>query len=200
MLIKILYIILVYLCGSIPYAYIIAKAVSRIDIRNVGSGNPGAANVFRVIGKNAGIVTFIADTLKGFVAVYFAAFIDNSFPYYSLIASASVMLGHVFSVFLRFSGGKGIATGFGVFIALIPLSSLIVFIVFILVFMFSGYVSLGSICAAISLPITSYFFGCNAWYVAFSCVSALLVIYMHRANIKRLREGSENKLKIFGRK
>jgi len=110
------------------------------------------------------------------------------------------MLGHVFSVFLKFAGGKGAATGLGVFIALIPMSALIAFIIFILVFMFSGYVSLGSICAAISLPVTSYLLGYNAKYVAFSFVSALLVIYTHRTNIKRLKEGCENKLKIFRRK
>lgn len=199
MLIKILYIVLAYLCGSIPFAYIIAKVVGKIDIRTVGSGNCGSTNVFRSIGKGAGIATFIADTLKGFIPVYFAVFIDNTFSYFIAVAAAAIA-GHMFTIFLKFKGGKGVATGLGVFSALMPLPSLIAFAVFGLVFVFSGYVSLGSICAAICLPLATYFSGYSVALVTFAFAATIFVVYKHRANIKRLMEGSEFKLKIFKKK
>jgi len=194
-LIKVLYIALAYLCGSIPFAYIIAKRVGKIDIRNVGSGNPGAANVFRTIGKGSGILTFVADTLKGFIVVYFAMFIEDSF-FYSLAIAASVMIGHMFTAFLKFKGGKGVATGFGIFLALMPVPSLISFFVFNLVFLFSGYVALGSICGALSLPIASYFSGYTTLKsMMFTFIMVFFVIYRHKTNIRRLVKGSENRFK-----
>ncbi|MCA6079994.1 MAG: glycerol-3-phosphate 1-O-acyltransferase PlsY [Endomicrobium sp.] len=199
MLIKILYIVLAYLCGSIPFAYIIAKAVGRVDIRAVGSGNCGSANVFRSVGKRAGIATFIADTLKGFIPVYFAIFIDNTFFYFVAVAAAAIT-GHMFTIFLKFKGGKGVATGLGVFLALMPLPALIAFAVFGLVFVFSGYVSLGSICAVICLPLASYFSGYSIATVAFAFAAAVFIVYKHKANIKRLMEGSERRSKIFKKK
>ncbi|GMO65392.1 MAG: glycerol-3-phosphate 1-O-acyltransferase PlsY [Endomicrobiia bacterium] len=195
MLAKILYIVLAYLCGSVPFAYIIAKRVGKVDIYSVGSGNPGATNVFRMVGKGSGILTFMADTLKGFIVVYFATFIDNSF-FYSLAVAASVMIGHMFTIFLKFKGGKGVATGLGVFLALMPVPSLISFLVFNLVFLFSGYVSLGSICAALSLPIVSYFSGYSTLKsMMFTFIIVFFVIYRHRTNIKRLMKGSEHRFK-----
>jgi glycerol-3-phosphate acyltransferase PlsY len=199
MLIKLLYIVVTYLCSSIPFAYIIAKVNGKVDIRSVGSGNSGATNVFREIGKYAGAITLIADILKGFIPVYFAAFIDNS-SYYSVAVAATAMTGHMFTIFLKFKGGKGVATGLGVFSALMPLPSLIALAIFGLVFVFSRYVSLGSICAVISLPLISYFLGYTIEFVIFTFVTALLIIYKHRANIKRLIERSENKLRIFKEK
>ncbi|GMO53025.1 MAG: glycerol-3-phosphate 1-O-acyltransferase PlsY [Candidatus Endomicrobiellum trichonymphae] len=199
MLIKILYIIITYLCGSIPSAYIVAKANGKVDIRTVGSGNSGATNVFREIGKCAGVITLIADILKGFIPVYFATFIDNSFSY-SVAVAAAAMVGHVFTIFLKFKGGKGVATGLGVFFALMRWPSLIALAIFGLAFVFSRYVSLGSICAVISLPLTSYFLGYSAEVVIFTFAITLLIIYRHRTNIKRLIERSENKLRIFKKK
>jgi glycerol-3-phosphate acyltransferase PlsY len=199
MLIKILYILLTYLCGSIPFAYIVAKTSGKIDIRTVGSGNSGATNVFREIGKVAGVITLIADILKGFIPVHFATFIDNSFSY-SIAVAAAAMAGHAFTIFLRFKGGKGVATGLGVFSALMPLPSLIALSIFGLVFAFSKYVSLGSICAVISLPLTSYFLGYGTKHIIFTFSTMILIIYKHRTNIKRLVERSENKLRIFKKK
>ncbi|OEG71912.1 hypothetical protein ATZ36_11930 [Candidatus Endomicrobiellum trichonymphae] len=199
MLIKILYIVLTYLCGSIPFAYIVAKANGTVDIRAVGSGNSGATNVFREIGKCAGVITLIADILKGFIPVYFAAFIDN-YSSYSVAVAVAAMAGHMFTIFLKFKGGKGVATGLGVFFALMPLPSLIALAIFGLVFVFSRYVSLGSICAVISLPLTSYFLGYGTEPVIFTFVTTLLIIYRHKTNIKRLIERSENKLRIFKKK
>ncbi|MDR1401121.1 MAG: glycerol-3-phosphate 1-O-acyltransferase PlsY [Endomicrobium sp.] len=195
MLTKILYIILAYLCGSVPFAYIIAKRIGKIDIRSVGSGNPGATNVFRTVGRGSGILTFIADALKGFIVVYFAIFIENSFLY-PLVVATSVMIGHMFTVFLKFKGGKGVATGLGISLALMPVPLLMSFLVFNLVFLFSGYVSLGSICAALSLPITSYFSGYTTMKsMTFTFTMVFFIILRHRTNIKRLIKGSENRFK-----
>jgi glycerol-3-phosphate acyltransferase PlsY len=199
MLIKIIYIVLTYLCGSIPFAYIVARSNGKIDIRTVGSGNSGATNVFREIGKGAGVITLTADILKGFIPVYFATFIDNSFSY-SIAVAAVAMAGHMFTIFLKFKGGKGVATGLGVFLALVPLPSLIAFGIFGLVFVLSRYVSLGSTCAAISLPLTSYFLGYDTGLVIFTSAATLLIIYKHRTNIRRLIKKSENKLRIFKKK
>jgi glycerol-3-phosphate acyltransferase PlsY len=197
MLIKILYIIFAYLCGCVPFAYIFAKIIGKVDIRNVGSGNPGTTNVLRSVGKGAAVATFVADILKGFVPVYFAKLIYGS-SYLMLIAiAASAMAGHMFTIFLNFKGGKGVATGLGVFLAIMPLPSIIAFGIFGLVFIFSGYVALGSIFSALSLPIVSYFLGYNIKVVIFSFAVAMLIVYKHKANIKRLKEGSENRFKIF---
>ncbi|MDR3306979.1 MAG: glycerol-3-phosphate 1-O-acyltransferase PlsY [Endomicrobium sp.] len=199
MLIKFLYLIFAYLCGSLPFAYIIAKAVKKVDIRKVGSGNPGTTNIFRSIGAGAGFAVFVLDTLKGFIPVYFAIFIDDSFSY-SVAVAAGAIVGHVFTVFLNFKGGKGIATEFGVFLALMPLPCLIAFVIFGLVFLLWGYVALGSIVAVVSLPLAAYFSGYAMETILFSFAASLLSIYKHRANIKRLKYGAESRFKIFKRK
>jgi glycerol-3-phosphate acyltransferase PlsY len=200
MLIKFLYIIFAYLCGSISFAYIIAKIIGGINIYSVGSNNPGTTNVFRSIGKGAGILTLLADIAKGFVMVYFATLVDDTF-YYSIIVAIAVIIGHIFTIFLKFKGGKGVATGLGVLLALMPLTSLMVFIIFGLVFIFSGYVALGSIYAAASLPLVSYFLGHNnIKFIKFTLIITILVIYKHKTNIKRLKKGSENRFILFSRK
>ncbi|GHT73522.1 glycerol-3-phosphate acyltransferase [Endomicrobiia bacterium] len=199
MLRRILYIIFTYLCGSIPFAYIIAKLVGKVDIRTVGSGNPGATNVLRSIGKGAGIATFAADTLKGFIPVHFA--IIYNFPYSMVIAVViAAVAGHMFTIFLNFKGGKGVATGLGVFLALMPWPSIIAFGIFGLVFIFSGYIALGSICSALSLPLASYFLEYDVWDIILSSTVAILIVYKHKTNIKRLKEGSESRFKIFKRR
>lgn len=196
MLFEIGYIIFAYLFGSIPFAFIIGKIFGKVDIRKVGSGNPGATNVFRTVGKTAGIFTFIADGLKGFIPVYFAIMVNSSFSY-SLAVAAAAILGHMFTVFLKFKGGKGVATGCGAFLALMPLPTVIAFVVFAVIFILSGYVALGSICAALALPLAAYFSGYGMEVIVFSFAAAMLIIYKHRTNIKRLRQGTENKFKIF---
>jgi glycerol-3-phosphate acyltransferase PlsY len=189
-----------YLCGSIPFAYIIAKAVKKVDICKVGSGNPGTTNVFRSVGTGAALAVFILDTLKGFILVYFAMYINTSFSY-SVAVAIAVVVGHMFTVFLSFKGGKGVATGLGVFLALMPLPGLIAFIIFGVVVLFSGYVALGSVIAAVSIPLIAYFSGYNKIEpILFSFAIAALIIYKHRLNIVRLKNGTENRFKIFKRK
>jgi glycerol-3-phosphate acyltransferase PlsY len=199
MLIKFLYLIFAYLCGSIPFAYVIAKAVKKVDIRKVGSGNPGTTNVFRFIGTGAGFLVFALDTLKGFIPVCFATFIDTSFSYSVTVAVASI-IGHMFTVFFNFKGGKGVATGLGVFLALMPLPSLVAFVIFSFVVLLSGYVALGSVVAAVSVPLAAYFSGYSTEPILFCFAISALIIYKHRTNIKRLKNGTENRFKIFRRK
>jgi glycerol-3-phosphate acyltransferase PlsY len=198
-MIKFLYLIFAYLCGSIPFAYIVAKTIRKVDIRNVGSGNPGTTNIFRSIGKSAGIVVFALDTLKGFIPVFFAISIDTSFSY-SVAVATSAIVGHMFTGFLNFKGGKGVATGLGVFLALMPFPCLVAFAIFGFVFLFSGYVALGSIIAAVTLPFAAYFSGYELEPIIFSFAVAMLIIYKHKANIMRLKNGTENRFKIFRRK
>jgi glycerol-3-phosphate acyltransferase PlsY len=139
------------------------------------------------------------DTLKGFIPVCFAIFVDASFSY-SVAVAVICVVGHMFTVFLKFKGGKGVATGLGVFLALMPLPSLLAFVIFGLVVLLSGYVALGSVVAAVSLPLAVYFSGYSMEPILFSFAIALLIIYKHRTNIKRLKNGTENRFKIFKRK
>jgi glycerol-3-phosphate acyltransferase PlsY len=202
MSIKIFYVILAYFCGAIPFAYIIVKIIAKKDIRAVGSGNPGATNVFRTAGKVMGIATLFLDAAKGFVPVYFAFFIDNSFLF-SVITAAAAMLGHIFTVFLNFKGGKGIATGLGVCLAIMPLPTLFCVGIFAIVFVSFGYVSLGSVVAAICLPLMVYltkYADKSLELLIFAFSTSLLVVIKHRNNIKRIKTGNENKINLFKRK
>ncbi|MDR2773109.1 MAG: glycerol-3-phosphate 1-O-acyltransferase PlsY [Elusimicrobiota bacterium] len=199
MIIKIVYIVLSYLCGSIPFAYIFTKAFAGVDIRTVGSGNPGTTNVFRAAGKKVGSITFVADVLKGFVPVFFAVYIDPSFIFAALIA-LTVIGGHMFTIFLNFKGGKGVATALGAFLALLPLPSIIAAGVFAIVFLSSGIVALGSMCAAIALVIAAIIFAVGIEGIIFAAIVALIVIYKHKSNIKRIANGTENKFNVFGKK
>lgn len=185
-----------YIFGSIPFAYIITKMVKDIDIRFIGSGNPGTTNVFRTVGKVAGIITLGADVLKGFVPVYFATFIHRS-SFYSIIIALVAIFGHIFTIFLKFKGGKGVAVGFGASLALAFLPSVIAFTVFCFVFVISGYVVLGSICAVITFPLLCYLLKYSRELMIFGFVMAAFVVYRHKANIKRLCKGVENRFKTL---
>lgn len=210
------YLIFAYILGSISFAWIMAKVFKNIDIRKCGSGNPGATNVYRTISKPLGVVTLILDVLKGFFPVYFVTYLWNfnmdkgivvadSVVYYTIIVALLVILGHIFSIFLNFKGGKGVAVGLGVFLAINPVATLISLSVFIIVVLLTKYVSLSSICASITLPIGIYLFNkyniiqSNSYeFLFFSIIVVLLVIVRHIGNIKRLLTGTENK--IFGSK
>ena len=194
----IFYLILAYLCGAIPFGYIIAKLFKHIDIRKQGSGNTGATNVYRTISKPLGILTLILDALKGFIPVYLVT-LTNPSSYWIVIAVALVtILGHIFTVFLNFKGGKGVATACGAFLAMNSLAVLICFLVFVIILLIFRYVSLASIFAAITLPISLYLLNSSSELLFFSFVISVLVIVRHISNIKRLLNGTENK--IFGNK
>lgn len=189
---QILLIIAAYFIGSIPFAYIIVKLVKKIDIRTVGSGNAGATNAARVLGKWGFISVFLLDALKGFLPVFI------SLHYYgqtmiTLIVAAVVVLGHTYTVFLGFKGGKGVATGAGVFLALAPAEIGIGLVVFVIVFLATKMVSAGSILASITLLIAVCLM--SNWFAlkVLTAVIVFFVIFKHRSNIVRIIKGEENK-------
>jgi glycerol-3-phosphate acyltransferase PlsY len=190
-----------YLLGSIPTGYLVAKAKG-VDIRAVGSGNIGATNVFRMLGKPAGIFVLVMDGLKGYAACAWAVdliwkqwggeFVD--IEYLRITAGLAVVLGHNYPFWLRFKGGKGIATSGGVLAALVPWAFIIILIIFILVFALSRYVSLGSIAAAIALPIATWLMKGSLTMIIVTTLMSVLAIYKHKANIQRLVNGTENRV------
>lgn len=191
-----------YLLGSIPTGYLVAKAKG-IDIRSVGSGNIGATNAMRVLGKPAGIFVLLMDALKGFAAVALLAdglpqLLQLSIPNVQanhLLAGICAVLGHNYTCWLKFKGGKGIATTAGVFLALAPWALLVALVVFILAVLLTKYVSVGSIAAAIALPVTVWVMSPqNVLLGSMTTALGVLAIYKHKGNIQRLRAGTENRL------
>lgn len=178
-----------YILGSIPFGYIVGK-VKGYDIRKEGSGNIGSTNVFRVIGKKEGIFVFILDFLKGYLPVLY--FTDIS-VLAGILALLGAIIGHMTTPFLKFKGGKGVATGFGGVIALMPLPASLAFGIWILLVGTTRKVSIGSLGAAISLPIFYFYIGkpMNKITLYFSILIALLVIITHRTNIRKLIKGKE---------
>lgn len=213
--------ILSYLIGSFPTAIIVARQVRGIDIRQHGSGNAGGTNVFRVLGWKAGVFVILMDMAKGLFATIVLARLmygpipfENSTPFddftvVQIIAGCAAILGHVWTMFAGFRGGKGIATAGGMLLGIAPVEVAVAFGVFAVVFLVSHYVSLGSLSAAVAFPLTM-FFRENVFMVDiegyktlifFSIGISLLIIYTHRANIKRLLAGTENRIsRPFGRK
>ena len=186
-----------FLLGSIPTGYLVARAKG-VDIRKHGSGNIGATNVFRTLGKPLGIFVFLVDALKGFASVWLAAKFGGGSDWAGIIAAVAAIAGHNYTPWLGFKGGKGIATSAGVLLALMPWSVLAIAVVWIVVFKISRYVSLASICAAAALPVSVgllWFSGCggNAPLLAFSLAISGLAIWRHRTNIRRLRDGTESR-------
>jgi glycerol-3-phosphate acyltransferase PlsY len=186
-----------FLLGSIPTGYLVARAKG-VDIRQHGSGNIGATNVFRTLGKPLGIFVFLVDALKGFATVWLAAQFGDGSEWAGIVAAVAVIAGHNYTPWLGFKGGKGIATSAGVLLALMPWAVLAIAVVWVLVFKISRYVSLASICAAAALPVAVgllWFSGCggNRPLLAFSLAISALAIWRHRTNIQRLRAGTESR-------
>jgi len=195
----ILFFVGAYLVGSIPSSYLIVKLLKGIDIREHGSGNPGATNVFRVAGAIPGIITFVMDLVKGLLPVLVAnGHFGEDRLLLAIATGLCAMSGHMWTIFLGFKGGKGVATGTGVFAALLPVPTVCAFAVFSLVLLFTRYVSLGSISAALSLPLFSYFRGEQKILTFSAVLVAVLIIYKHRSNIMNLLAGKENKIGAKG--
>ena len=203
-----------YLIGSIPTGFLVAKAKG-VDIRAVGSGNIGATNAMRVLGKPAGILVLLMDALKGFAACYFLppliwnqlaphysglfVYFDKASPElqtrYYLVAGIFAVLGHNYPCWLKFKGGKGIATTAGVYLALAPWGLLAALIVFVLAVLLTRYVSVGSISAAVALPITVWVMSPDNLLLGIVTTTlGALAIYKHKSNIQRLLAGTENRL------
>lgn len=191
---EILLVLVAYIIGSIPTGLLLSKAVGGVDIRTRGSGNIGATNVYRTMGRKIGILTLIGDCLKGVLPVVAArAF---GFPDQIIaLAGVAAFLGHIFPVFLKFKGGKGVATALGVFLAVSPLAVLCSLGVFSIVLFSWRYVSLASLTAAAMMPVFTALIDRKPVVVAMSVVIAATVIAKHNDNIKRLRTGTENRFK-----
>ena len=199
-------VVLAYLLGSIPFGYLLVRLRGGGDVRETGSGGTGATNVTRRAGRGAGLLTLLLDALKGMAAVLVARAALGAGPgaeWWVCAAGACAVLGHVFPVWLRFRGGKGVATGLGVFLVLAPLATLCASLVFLCVVWLWRYVSLGSLAAACALPAAVWALSrlgasdrASRALLAFACAGAALIVFMHRANVGRLLRGEESRLKL----
>ncbi len=210
-----LIVLLSYLVGSIPTSIIVGKLVRGIDIRNYGSGNPGGTNVIRVIGLGWGIFVILFDAFKGFFATSFIAkwlYQGNltdvlNFTSVQILAGCLAVIGHMWTIFAGFRGGKGVSTSAGMLLGIAPFDLLLAFLIFIVIVALTRYVSLGSIVSAISFPLIIILtekvlkFQHRDFYtlLIFGSVIAVLIVYRHKSNIKRLLAGNENKLS-FGKR
>jgi len=204
MLTAIALIILAYLLGSVPFALVIGKGIFGVDVRDQGSGNIGATNVFRVLGKQAGVLVFVCDVLKGFIPVYLALHLPASLTSHiftvenvqlmAVLVAGAAIAGHTFPIFLKFKGGKGVATGSGTILALMPPLFLITFAVFWVVLIATRTVSIASLTAVTALCFEVIASGQPTPYIVFTFVGAAVIFYAHRSNIKRLRKGEESKV------
>ena len=193
-----------YLFGSLPFGYF-AGRIAGTDIRAAGSGNIGATNVLRVLGKKWGYTVFLADAFKGFAAVRLSSLIVDQFlvaqphaEYFAILAAVMCIIGHTFPVWLRFKGGKGVATSVGAVFGLMPIAAITIFTIWIIVFEITRYVSVASVVAASSLPFTialmmrwKMIHGSGLLY--FSSVMLILVLWRHRSNFSRLLKGTEQR-------
>lgn len=201
----ILFGVVAYLLGSIPSAVWIGKLLFGIDVREYGSGNAGATNTFRVLGVKAGVVVLTLDILKGLFAAYLPHFIDGvshdstRFVNLQLLYGFIAVLGHLFPVFARFKGGKGIATLFGMILCIHYAPALACLGVFLAVLFSTRYVSLGSMLAALSFPVFIIFVFKHRepLFIAFALTACVMVILTHRKNINKLVNGNENKANLF---
>ena len=182
-----------YLLGSLPFGYIITKIIHKKDIRDFGSGNIGATNVLRVYGPRSAIPVFVLDLLKGLVAVLIAKAVSD-IPVVYLTAGFLAMFGHSFPVYLKFRGGKAVATSIGVLTVLSWPVTLVVLASFLLIVYLSRYVSMGSITSMALLPLAFWVLGFSFPYIIFGIATALLVAIRHHENIGRLLKGTESKL------
>jgi glycerol-3-phosphate acyltransferase PlsY len=184
--------ILSYLLGSIPVGLLLAKAKGR-DPRRIGSGNIGATNVMRAAGRSVGIATLLCDVLKGFIPTWLAIYSGQPT---GVVAAAGLaaFAGHLFPLYLKFKGGKGVATALGVFLAMKPLAVLVALIVFLAVLLVGGYVSLGSLVAAALMPVILLAFHVPPGFVVICAILVVFIFVKHKDNIKRLLRGEEHRI------
>ena len=185
--------VLAYLMGSIPSAYIVGRYLYGVDIREHGSGNVGSTNALRVLGRWGAAIVFGADFLKGLLATWLAYHFVGETA--AAFAALFVVCGHIFPIWLQFRGGKGVATGFGAIVALSPLMAGIAFLVWLVAVLLTGYVSLGSILAVVSVEVFILATGWTGLEVTLINILLLLIIFSHRENLKRLIAGNEHSFK-----
>jgi glycerol-3-phosphate acyltransferase PlsY len=182
-----------YLIGSIPTGLLLGKAYG-VDVRKEGSGNIGATNLYRTVGRKIGVITLLGDCIKGLVPVLFVK-ASSLPPEFAAWVGLAAFCGHVFSLFLKFRGGKGVATALGVFLALAPGAVAVAIAIFAVMMFVWRYVSLGSIVAAVAMPLAVFFMGGSKTVVIVTLIIALIVVIRHHENIRRLVSGTENKFK-----
>lgn len=182
-----------YIVGSIPFGLLLSRAYAGIDITKRGSGNIGATNVSRELGIQWGIFTLIFDALKGFLPVFLTYHIFPGLEKLTIVTGVFAILGHLFSIFLKFHGGKGVATAIGVYLAIAPIPLVIALFIFVITVFIWDFISLGSIAFAISMSILLIVFGYSGLTIICSGVIALLICLKHLGNIKRLINGEENR-------
>lgn len=208
MVIVVVAVLVSYMIGSIPFGYIIGKSFKKMDIRKYGSGNIGATNVLRAMGKSIGVIVLILDVLKGLVATtlianyFFSDFLSIDKSVFLYILGLSVVAGHDYTIFLKFKGGKGVSTTLGVLLGLsfslpeVKLIILILVLIWILIFTFSRRVALASVLTGLSIPITFAIFNRSSSSIIFTLSLALLIVIRHKDNLKRLSKGQEGKLAL----
>jgi glycerol-3-phosphate acyltransferase PlsY len=198
--------IVAYLLGSVPTAVWVGRTWYNLDVREHGSKNAGATNTFRVLGKKPGIFVLLVDVLKGAAAVTFPLMIESNgiggpepnSDHLQIVAAVCAVIGHIFPVFAGFRGGKGVATSLGIVIGIQPIAAAVCFAVFLIVFLISNYISLGSIVASLVFPVVVWYFRPDSLSMQlFSLVLGSAVILAHRKNIGRLIKGNENKMNLF---
>lgn len=182
-----------YLIGSIPFGYLIGK-MRGVDVRTVGSKNIGATNVYRTVGHKWGFLAFFCDFLKGFLPAYAASLYSSDISNLPVCVGLACVIGHTLTVFMKFKGGKGVATAFGMMMALIPVPALCAFAVFVVTVWLSHYISLGSILAATVLGVLVWVFPCILPMRVIATLIGVFVIVKHKSNIQRLLKGCENKI------
>jgi len=193
MLLPILLAVAAYLIGGIPFGYIFVRLLTGKDVRSMGSGNIGATNVMRTTSRAAGILTLLLDCAKGYFAVWLMGRFTALNAGWMSLAAVAVMLGHVYPVFLKFKGGKAVASFVGAYLCLAPAPVLACLVIFVAVVAYSRYISLGSILASALFPVGVWLIMRPPWpLLAASIFCAALVIWRHQANIQRIRQGNEN--------
>jgi glycerol-3-phosphate acyltransferase PlsY len=190
---RIIVVVVAYLLGSIPFGYLIVRRKIGADIRQTGSGGTGATNVSRRAGKTAGVLTLLLDAAKGCAAVLIARVVTGD-DWVIAAAAIAVLVGHIFPVWLGFRGGKGVATGVGIFAVLAPLALLCAGVIFIAIVVATRYVSLGSIIAAVLIPVIVWFQSGSQSLLTAAILGAALIVFAHRGNIKRLVSGTESQI------
>jgi glycerol-3-phosphate acyltransferase PlsY len=186
-------ILVAYGLGSMPFAWLLARRFGATDLRRIGSGNVGAANVFRASGVTAGVLVAILDVAKGAASVLLADRLGGGAGT-AAAAGMAAIVGHVYPVWLRFRGGKGVATACGVFAVLTPAAMAPALAVFVTTVWLTKYVSLGSVLATLALPPIAYAMGSSLPVVAVACAACALIVFRHRSNVGRLRAGTERRL------
>jgi glycerol-3-phosphate acyltransferase PlsY len=189
----VLTLIICYILGSIPFGYIVGELIKKIDIREYGSGNIGASNAFRILGPYWAILVLLGDFSKGFFSIYLSNFINNGDLIILIIAGLAVICGHDWSIFLKFKGGKGIASTFGVIFAINPIISISGGIIWGLTIILKRYSSLSSILSLISMTLLMILLHQPKEYIILSLILLFLAILRHKENIKRLKNGKEAK-------